>query len=53
MKYSQLPADMFKNIQFNAGMIVTEFNLETGEAPENARVGATSGGINFTATPRF
>lgn len=53
MKYSQLPADMFKNIQFNAGMIVTEFNLETGEAPENARVGATSGGINFTATPTF
>lgn len=53
MKYSQLPVDMFKNIQFNAGMIVTEFNLETGEAPENARVGATSGGINFTATPTF
>ena len=53
MKYSQLPADMFKNIQFNAGMIVTEYNLETGEAPENARVGATSGGINFTATPTF
>lgn len=53
MKYSQLPADMFKNIQFNAGMIVTEFNLETGEAPENAQVGATSGGINFTATPTF
>lgn len=53
MKYSQLPADMFKNIQFNAGMIVTEFNLETGEAPENARLGATSGGINFTATPTF
>lgn len=53
MKYSQLPVDMFKNIQFNAGMIVTEFNLETGEAPESARVGATSGGINFTATPTF
>ena len=53
MKYSKLPADMFKNIQFNAGMIVTEFNLETGEAPENARLGATSGGINFTATPTF
>lgn len=53
MKYSQLPADMFKNIQFNAGMIVTEFSLETGIAPDNAQVGATSGGINFTATPSY
>lgn len=53
MKYSQLPVDMFKHIQFNAGTLVTSFNLETGEAPEDARVGATSGGISFTATPSF
>lgn len=53
MKYSQLPADLFKHIQINAGVIATSFTPDTGELQQSNIVGATSGGVNFTATPTF
>ena len=53
MKYSQLPQDMFKHIQMNAGVIASEFNPTSGEITKSNILGATSGGINFTATPSF
>lgn len=53
MKYSQLPADLFKHIQINAGVIATTFTPDTGELQQSSIVGATSGGVNFTATPTF
>ena len=53
MKYSQLPADLFKHIQINAGVIATSFTPDTGELQQSNIVGATSGGVNFTATPSF
>lgn len=53
MKYSQLPADLFKHIQINAGVIATSFTPDTGELQQSSIVGATSGGVNFTATPTF
>ena len=53
MKYSQLPADMFMHIQINAGVIATTFAPDTGELQKGSIVGATSGGVNFTATPTF
>lgn len=53
MKYSQLPADMFKHIQINAGVIATTFAPDTGELQKDSIVGATSGGVSFTATPTF
>ena len=51
MKYTQIPADTFKQIQLNAGIIATSFNVANGEV--GALVGATSGGLNFTSTPSF
>ena len=53
MKYSQLPADLFKHNQINAGVIATSFTPDTGELQQSSIVGATSGGVNFTATPSF
>lgn len=53
MKYSQLPADLFKHIQINAGVIATSFTPDTGELQQSNIVGATSGGVNFNATPTF
>ena len=53
MKYSQLPADLFKHIQINAGVIATSFTPDTGELQQSKIVGATSGGVNFTATPTY
>lgn len=51
MKYTQIPADTFKNLQMNAGILVKNFNPSTGEIQD--LVGATSGGIGFNAKPSY
>ena len=51
MKFTQIPADTFQQIQLNAGILTTEFTPTTGTIGE--LLGATSGGINFKATPTY
>lgn len=51
MKYTQIPADAFKNIQMNAGVLLESFNPSS--AVVGNIIGATSGGVKFTATPEF
>lgn len=53
MKYTQIPTDTFKNIQLNAGVLLSEFDVETETVTNSNIIGATSGGINFTATPTY
>ena len=48
MKYTQIPATAFQNIQLNAGILVDNFTPATGVVGN--LLGATSGGINFTDT---
>lgn len=48
MKYTQIPANTFKEIQLNAGILVDAFNPTTGVIGN--LIGATTGGINFTDT---
>lgn len=48
MKYTQIPATAFQNIQLNAGILVDDFTPATGVVGN--LLGATSGGINFTDT---
>lgn len=51
MKYTQIPETAFQNIQLNAGILVKTFTPNTGVI--GTIIGATSGGINFTATPEY
>lgn len=51
MKFTKIPADTFKQLQLNAGILLDKFTPATGVIGNI--VGATSGGINFTATPSF
>ena len=51
MKFTKIPADTFKNIQMNAGILVDSFVPATGVIGNI--IGATSGGSNFTATPTY
>jgi hypothetical protein len=51
MKYTKIPTDAFSKIQMNAGILVRSFNPATGEA--TGLFGATTGGVQFTATPAF
>jgi hypothetical protein len=51
MKYTKIPTDAFEKIQMNAGVLVNNFDPSTGEF--SGLLGATTGGIQFTATPNF
>lgn len=51
MKYTQIPADTFKQIQLNAGILVENFVPATGTITNI--IGATSGGVTFEAAPTY
>lgn len=53
MKYTQVPADTFEKLQLNAGVILSSFDPSTASMDRANIIGATSGGVNFTATPTF
>lgn len=54
MRYTKIPPDTFKQIQLNAGVVLTNFNPEDGTFElETDILGATSGGVNFKAAPSF
>lgn len=53
MKYTQVPADTFEKLQLNAGVILNSFDPSTATMDRSNIIGATSGGVNFTATPTF
>lgn len=53
MKFTQIPADTFQNLQMNAGILLSTFDPTTGTVTAANILGATTGGINFTATPEF
>lgn len=51
LKFTQIPTNTFKNLQMNAGILLDDFTPATGTIGN--LIGATSGGINFTANPTF
>ena len=53
MKFTQIPANTFKELVLNAGILASNFTPATGTVESNTILGATSGGINFTATPSY
>ena len=53
MKFTKIPETTFKNLQLNAGVLLSSFNTETAEVASESIIGATTGGVNFTATPTF
>lgn len=53
MKYTKIPEDTFKNLQLNAGVLLSDFNPTSATVADESIIGATTGGINFTATPTF
>ena len=53
MKFTQIPTNTFQELQLNAGILTSNFTPATGTVENNNILGATSGGVNFTATPRY
>lgn len=52
-KFTKIPADTFKQLQINAGVILSDFTPATGAFDAESQIGATTGGISFAATPTF
>lgn len=53
MKFTKIPSDAFQKLQINAGILTTDFTPSTGEIGAAGQIGATTGGLTFTATPTF
>lgn len=53
MKFTKIPSDAFQKLQINAGILTTDFTPATGAIGESGQIGATTGGVNFTATPTY
>lgn len=51
MHFTKIPANTFQQIQLNAGILVDDFN--PADMSIGNILGATTGGINFAATPTF
>ena len=53
MKFTKIPNDAFQKLQINAGILTTDFTPATGTIGESGQIGATTGGVSFTATPTY
>lgn len=51
--FTRIPTDTFKKLQMNAGILCSNFTPASGTVQETDLLGATSGGIEFTAEPSF
>ena len=50
-KFTKVPTDTFKNLQINAGILVTDFTPGTGVYEKV--LASTSGGISFASNPTY
>lgn len=53
MKFTQIPTDTFSQLQLNAGLLLKSFTPSTGTLDKADIIGATSGGVKFTAKPSY
>ena len=53
MKFTKIPSDAFQKLQINAGILTTDFTPSTGEIGAAGQIGATTGGVSFSATPTY
>lgn len=53
MKYTKVPETTFQKLQLNAGILLRSFDPETATVERAGIIGATTGGVNFTATPSY
>lgn len=53
MKFTQIPTSTFEELQLNAGILLSEFDPESGSFERENILGATSGGVSFTDVPEY
>lgn len=53
MKFTKLSETAFQELQLNAGVLLSAFDPATAELSLASILGATTGGVNFKATPTY
>lgn len=53
MKFTQIPANTFEQLQLNAGVLLSEFDPAEPVIDRAKILGATTGGNNFTDVPTY
>lgn len=53
MKFTKIPETAFKELVLNAGVLLSAFDPSTAKVANASILGATTGGLSFTATPAF
>lgn len=53
MKFTKIPETAFQELQLNAGILLSSFTPSAATVMAENILGATSGGVNFTATPTY
>lgn len=53
MKFNKIPETTFQELQLNAGVILKSFDPKTATVDVANIIGATTGGVSFSATPTY
>lgn len=53
MKFKKIPESTFQQLQLNAGVLLSSFTPASASVVDANILGATSGGVNFTASPTY
>lgn len=53
MKFKKIPESTFRQLQLNAGVLLSSFTPASASVVDANILGATSGGVNFTAAPTY
>ena len=53
MKFTRIPADAFRRMVMNAAILAADFDPQTGTLDNADILGATTGGISFSAVPAY
>ena len=53
MRFTKIPTDTFEKLQLNAGMLLTSFDPSSPTIADSAILGATTGGLTFTAAATY
>jgi len=53
MKFTKIPQSTFDELQINAGILVKDFDTETGTFQDSDMVTATTGGITVSVKPSY
>lgn len=53
MKFTKIPQNTFEELQINAGILVKDFDIETGTFRDEDMITATTGGITVNVKPTY